>query len=267
MLHTVCASADGTPVRITVLAPHDTTRHPRPTLLYVYGGFGLTYKPLYQPEVVAWVEAGGVYAVAHVRGGGEEGADWHSAGARAHKQKSIDDLHAAAAALCQEGWTTPSQLVIRGESNGGLLVGAALTQCPDRYRAVLCAGPVLDMVRYENSGLGASWTSEYGSASAPEELGWLLGYSPYHHVREGVDYPAVLFTVSEGDGIVDPLHARKMCAALQHAVGPAPADDGRGLTLLRVEPDVGHGARAMSRAIELSVDQLSFAVWQSGLPL
>ncbi|MGP4001043.1 prolyl oligopeptidase family serine peptidase [Streptomyces sp. 8N706] len=267
MRQITCTSPDGTPVRVTGLVPRDTTHRPRPAILYVYGGFGLSFKPLYKPDVVAWVEAGGVYAVAHVRGGGEEGADWHSAGARANKQKSIDDLHAAAEFLCRAGWTTPSQLVLSGESNGGLLVAAAMTQRPALYRAVLCAAPVLDMVRYQHSGLGASWTGEYGSAAVREELDWLLGYSPYHHVTEGADYPAVLLTASEGDGVVDPLHARKMCAALQHAAGPTPAEDGRGLTLLGVESGVGHGARATSRTLDLSLDQLSFAAWQSGLPL
>lgn len=277
MRQVMCESADGTPVRITVLAPRDEDgpaahartggRRPRPAVLYGYGGFGLSYSPLYNPEVVAWVEAGGIYAVAHVRGGGEEGADWHHAGSRAAKQRSVDDFHAAAEALCRQGWTTRSQLVISGESNGGLLVGAALTQRPDLCRAVVCGAPVLDMVRYEHSGLGASWTTEYGSAAVPEELDWLLGYSPYHHVDEGTDYPAVLLTVSDGDAVVDPLHARKMCAALQHAVGPAPAADGRGLILLRTESGVGHGARAMTRIVELTVDQLSFAAWQTGLRL
>ncbi|MEV6419722.1 prolyl oligopeptidase family serine peptidase [Streptomyces sp. NPDC051662] len=262
-----CASPDGTHVRVTVLAPRDSPSGPRPAILYAYGGFGLSYKPLYRPDVLAWVEAGGVYAVAHVRGGGEEGADWHSAGTRAHKQKSIDDLHAAADALCHAGWTTPSRLVLSGESNGGLLVAAAMTQRPDSYRAVLCAAPVLDMVRYEHTGLGASWTGEYGSAAVPEEIDWLFGYSPYHHVGEGTEYPAVLLTVSDGDGVVDPLHARKMCAALQHATGPTPGRDGRGLTLLRVEAGAGHGPRATSRGLELSLDQLSFAAWQSGLTL
>ncbi|MFE1312197.1 prolyl oligopeptidase family protein [Streptomyces sp. NPDC058755] len=265
MRRITCASADGTPIRVTVLAPHGEPREPRPAILYGYGGFGLSPTPVYNPEVVAWVEAGGVYAVAHVRGGGEEGAQWHRAGARAGKQRSVDDFQAAAQALCDAGWTSPRQLVAGGESNGGLLAGAALTQRPELYRAALLGAPVLDLVRYERFGLGASWTTEYGSATVPEELGWLLGYSPYHHVTEAGDYPAVLLTVSEGDAVVDPLHARKMCAALQHAAGPVPAEDGRGLTLLRVESGVGHGARAMSRIAALSVDQLSFAAWQSGL--
>ncbi|MFF9351620.1 prolyl oligopeptidase family protein [Streptomyces sp. NPDC014734] len=270
MLQTTCVSPDGTPVRITVLAPHDEDTHggkrrPRPALLYGYGGFGLSYAPLYNPEAVAWVEAGGVFAVAHVRGGGEGGADWHRSATGAGKQRSVDDFHAAGEALCREGWTTPSRLVITGDSNGGLLVGAALTQRPEFCRAAVSAAPVLDMVRYEHFGLGASWTKEYGSATVREELGRLLSYSPYHHVDAGTDYPAVLLTVSAGDAVVDPMHARKMCAALQHAAGPSPAADGGGLTVLRVEPGVGHGASAMSNSVERIVDHLSFAAWQSGL--
>ncbi|MFD9268732.1 prolyl oligopeptidase family protein [Streptomyces goshikiensis] len=264
--HLNCASPDGTQIRVTVFAPH-SRRGPLPTILYGYGGFGLSLAPSYNPEILAWVEAGGVYAVAHVRGGDEGGAQWHAAGARANKQKSVDDFHAAAEALIRGGWTTSSQLVISGESNGGLLVGAALTQRPDLYRAVLCGAPVLDMARYERFGLGPSWTAEYGSAEVEEELGWLMSYSPYHSVTaEGV-YPAVLFSVSEGDSMVDPLHARKMCAALQHVAGRRPTTGDNGIVLLRRELGAGHGARSMSLTVGLLVDQLAFAAWQSGMPL
>ncbi|MBT2478762.1 prolyl oligopeptidase family protein [Streptomyces sp. ISL-94] len=266
MQQITCVSPDGTEVRVTVLAPQGRTG-PLPTILYGYGGFGLSPAPVYNPEALAWVQAGGVYAIAHVRGGLEEGTQWHVAGTRANKQRSIDDFHAAARALVSGRWTAHSQLVISGESNGGMLVGAALTQQPHTYRAALCTAPLLDMVRYEHSGLGPSWTAEYGSASVPEELGWLLGYSPYHRVTAEADYPAVLFTVSDGDTLVDPLHARKMCAALQHAAGGKAQPVGRGLTLLRREAGVGHGARAVSRIVELSVDQLSFAAQQTGLQL
>ncbi|MER6784372.1 prolyl oligopeptidase family serine peptidase [Streptomyces sp. NPDC000658] len=264
--HLNCASPDGTQIRVTVFAPH-SRRGPLPTILYGYGGFGLSLAPAYNPEILAWVEAGGVYAVAHVRGGDEGGPQWHAAGARANKQKSVDDFHAAAESLIRGGWTTSSQLVISGESNGGLLVGAALTQRPDLYRAVLCGAPVLDMARYERFGLGPSWTVEYGSAEVEEELGWLMSYSPYHRVNaEGV-YPAVLFSVSEGDSMVDPMHARKMCAALQHVAGCRPTPGDNGIVLLRREPGAGHGARSMSLTVGLLVDQLAFAAWQSGLPL
>jgi prolyl oligopeptidase len=157
--------------------------------------------------------------------------------------------------------TTASQLAISGGSNGGLLVGVALTQRPELYRAVVCSAPLLDMVRYERFGLGQTWNVEYGSADDPEQFAWLYAYSPYHRVRAGVTYPAVLFTTFDSDTRVDPLHARKMCAALQCAT----ASDRP--ILLRNEAEVGHGARAMSRTVDLSVDMLSFTAAQTGLGL
>ena len=254
-------SADGTTVRMVLVAPTKEPDHPRPTVLYGYGGFGVPLTPGYSAGLLAWVEAGGVYAVANLRGGSEEGEDWHRAGMRERKQNVFDDFHAAAERLIADGWTTPGQLSISGGSNGGLLVGAAMTQRPELFAAVVCSAPLLDMVRYEQFGLGETWSDEYGSAADGEELGWLLSYSPYHHVREGVDYPATLFTVFDGDTRVDPLHARKMCAALQHAtIGDRPI-------LLRREKDVGHGARALSRTIALSVDTLAFSAHWTGLEL
>jgi len=163
-----------------------------------------------------------------------------------------------------EGWTTSDRLAISGGSNGGLLVGAALTQRPELYSAVVCSAPLLDMVRYELFGLGATWNVEYGSAADPEQLGWLLSYSPYHHVEPHVSYPAVLFTVFDGDTRVDPLHARKLCAALQHATASSPEQRP---VLLRREKDVGHGARAMSRSIALSAETLAFCAFHTGLVL
>ncbi|MET9320196.1 prolyl oligopeptidase family serine peptidase [Streptomyces sp. NPDC003038] len=253
-------STDGTTVRMLVVEPLGRTG-PRPTILFGYGGFGSSQVPAYDPSVLAWVEAGGVYVVANLRGGGEEGEEWHRAGMREHKQQVFDDFHRAAETLIAGGWTTADRLGIHGGSNGGLLVGAALTQRPDLYRAVVCEAPLLDMVRYERFGMGRLWSAEYGSADEPEELGWLLGYSPYHHVREAADYPAVLFTVSENDARVDPMHARKMCAALQHATG------GRAPILLRSEAEAGHKGRSMSRVAALAADTLAFLAWQTGLPL
>ena len=191
-----------------------------------------------------------MYAIASLRGGGEEGEDWHRAGMREHKQAVFDDFHAAAEALIAGGWTTSGQLGISGGSNGGLLVGAALTQRPDLYRAVVCSAPLLDMVRYEQFGLGQTWNDEYGTAADPVELGWLLGYSPYHRVRPGTRYPATLFTVFDNDTRVNPVHAWKMCAALQHATlgavagapGPAPPGAGGGPRGPRGQP-VGHAVR------------------------
>jgi prolyl oligopeptidase len=263
------ASQDGTEVRMLVISaadegPDGRPEQPRPAILYGYGGFGISMAPAYSASVLAWVEAGGVYAIAALRGGGEEGEDWHRAGMRGHKQSVFDDFHAAAEALIAGGWTTPGQLGISGGSNGGLLVGAALTQRPDLYRAVVCSAPLLDMVRYERFGLGQTWNDEYGTAADPVELNWLLGYSPYHRVRPGTRYPATLFTVFDNDTRVDPVHAWKMCAALQHATSaPWPERP----ILLRREREVGHGARAVSRSVTLSADTLAFLAAQTGLRL
>jgi len=218
--------------------------------------------PGYAPPALAWAEAGGVYAIAGLRGGGEEGEDWHRAGMRERKQNVFDDFHAAAEALIAGGWTTPGQLAISGGSNGGLLVGAAITQRPELYAAAICSAPLLDMVRYERFGLGETWNDEYGSAADPAGLGWLLSYSPYHHVREAIAYPAVLFTVFDNDTRVDPMHARKMCAALQHATS-APFTDRP--VLLRLESNVGHGQRAVSRSVSLSSQMFAFAALHTGL--
>jgi prolyl oligopeptidase len=261
--HREFTSADGTTVRMFVISPPEATG-PRPTLVTGYGGFGISRVPAFTASALAWVEAGGTFALVSLRGGGEEGEDWHLAGNRANKQNVFDDLHAAATTLIDAGDTAADRLAIMGGSNGGLLVGAALTQRPDLYRAVVCSAPLLDMVRYEEFSLGRTWNDEYGTAAVPEELGWLLNYSPYHHVHEGVDYPAVLFTVFDSDTRVDPLHARKMCAALQHATAGDP--DTRPV-LIRRETDVGHGARAVSRTVALAVDQLSFLAAHTGLEL
>ncbi len=254
-------SADGTLVRMFVTSLAQAAPGPRPTVLYGYGGFGIPLTPAYSATLLTWLEAGGVYVVAGLRGGGEEGEQWHRAGMLDRKQNVFDDFHAAAEWLIAEGVTTHGQLAISGGSNGGLLVGAALTQRPDLYAAVVCSAPLLDMVRYEKFGLGATWNVEYGSADVAEELGWLLAYSPYHLALEPAAYPAVLFTTFDGDTRVDPLHARKMAAALQHST-----TSGRPV-LLRHEADVGHGARSMTRTVELSVDTLAFMAAWTGLDL
>jgi prolyl oligopeptidase len=258
-------SKDGTPVRMLVISSGsgsgDAPDAPGPTILYGYGGFDISLTPAYSPNVLTWVAAGGVYVVANLRGGNEEGEEWHRAGMLDSKQNVFDDFHAAAEALIRDGWTTPGQLAISGGSNGGLLVGAALTQRPDLYAAVICSAPLLDMVRYERFGLGQTWNVEYGTASDAEQLGWLLAYSPYHHVVPGTAYPAVLFTVFTSDTRVDPVHAYKMCAALQYATS-----SGRPV-LLRTEDQVGHGARAVSRMAGLYGDTLAFAAHHTGLEL
>ncbi len=256
-------SKDGTEVRMLMIsaAESDRPERPRPAILYGYGGFDISLTPAYSPNVLAWVAAGGVYAIANLRGGSEEGEQWHRAGMLDRKQNVFDDFHAAAETLIRDGWTTPEQLAIWGGSNGGLLVGGALVQRPELYAAVICSAPLLDMVRYERFGLGQTWNTEYGTASDATQLGWLLSYSPYHHVAEGTAYPAVLFTVFTNDTRVDPVHAYKMCAALQHATS-----SGRPV-LLRAEGQVGHGERAVSRSAELSGDTLAFAARHTGLRL
>ncbi|QBI55376.1 prolyl oligopeptidase family serine peptidase [Streptomonospora litoralis] len=257
----VFTSGDGTPVRMLVVSPAGD-RQPRPTILYGYGGFRISMTPGYSATALSWVRAGGVYAVANLRGGLEEGEEWHRAGMLGAKQNVFDDCVAAAEHLVATGRTTPGQLAVMGGSNGGLLVGAAVTQRPDLFAAAVCSAPLLDMVRYERFGLGELWNVEYGSADDPEALAWLLAYSPYHRVTEGTAYPATLFTVFDNDTRVDPLHARKMCAALQHATS-APLDEHP--ILLRREPEVGHSARSVSRTVRLSADQLAFLAHQTGL--
>jgi prolyl oligopeptidase len=257
-------SADGTLVRMVILAPRgDGTDRSgaKSAILYGYGGFDISMTPGYSANILAWVEAGGVYAIAGLRGGSEEGEEWHRAGMLDRKQNVFDDFHAAAEYLITSGITSQEKLAAWGGSNGGLLVGAAVTQRPSLFAAAVCSAPLLDMVRYERFGLGETWNTEYGTAADPEQLSWLLSYSPYHQVQPGTAYPAVLFTVFTNDTRVHPLHAYKTCAALQHA-----SSSGRPV-LLRAEGEVGHGARAVSLAAALAGDALAFAAQQTGLAL
>lgn len=261
----IATSADGTPVRAFVVARADALDEqgrplaPAPAVLYGYGGFQISLDPAYSATTLAWVEAGGVYVVANLRGGGEEGEAWHRDGRRERKQHVFEDFQAVAELLIADGWTTPAQLACWGGSNGGLLVGAALTRHPETFAAVICSAPLLDMVRYQKFGLGVTWTDEYGDADDPEQLDWLLGYSPYHHVHEGTAYPATLFTIFDGDTRVDPLHARKLAAELQAGTG------GDAPILVRREKGVGHGGRALSRTVALTVEQLQFVAAHTGL--
>src|SRR5215218_9435626 len=259
VVETHATSADGTPVHLFVLSRSGTPDEPRAAVLYGYGGFNVSVTPAYSAQALSWVAAGGVWAVANLRGGSEQGEEWHRAGMRERKQNVFDDFAAAGKHLVAEGWTTHGQLAVMGGSNGGLLVGATLTQRPDLAAGVVCSAPLLDMVRYERFGLGRTWNDEYGSADDPVELGWLLGYSPYHAVREGTAYPATLFTTFESDTRVHPLHGRKLAAALQHATSSGSP------VVLRREVSVGHGARAVSRTVNLAADQLAFLAAHTGL--
>ncbi|HUR77033.1 MAG TPA: prolyl oligopeptidase family serine peptidase [Acidimicrobiales bacterium] len=255
-------SHDGVEVRMFVIAKGDASMGPRPTILYGYGGFNVAMTPAYSSFIQTWVDAGGVYAYTNLRGGSEEGEEWHRAGMRENKQNVFEDFIAAARYLKEQGWTTTEQLGIYGGSNGGLLVGATLTQWPDELSAVICSAPLLDMLRYEKFGLGITWNDEYGKADDPTEFQWLYGYSPVHHVREGVAYPSVLFTSFDNDGRTDVMHPRKMCAALQHATSSDP--DAKPI-LFRRETDVGHSVRSTDRTLDLGADQLSYFAHQLGL--
>jgi prolyl oligopeptidase len=231
-----------------------------PTLLYGYGGFNINLTPRFSPSRVMWLERGGIYAEANLRGGGEYGEEWHRAGMLDNKQKVFDDFIAAADWLVAERYTERDRLAIMGGSNGGLLVGAALTQRPEMFRAVVCMVPLLDMVRYENFRIARLWAPEFGSASDPEQFRWLHAYSPYHRVEAGTAYPAILIGSAECDSRVDPMHACKMAARLQ-------AGSSSGLpVLLRMETEAGHGAgKPVSKVIDASTDVWSFLFWQLGM--
>ncbi|KAB8178752.1 prolyl oligopeptidase family serine peptidase [Microbispora catharanthi] len=252
-------AGDGTEITLFLFTPDEDHQGPRPTLLYGYGSFGMPMRPWFFPLAAAWVGAGGTYAVACVRGGGEEGQRWHDAGRGPHKHRAISDFNDAAAWLIETGATTRDQLAIYGQSAGGLLVTAAAVRRPDLYAAVVAEGPLCDMVRYERFGLGCTWTDEFGSASQPEQLQWLLSCSPYHNVTPGTLYPAFLFTGAVTDLQTGEAHVTKMCAALQHATaGDRPI-------LMRREPDTAHAASPASKERALTADILAFAAEHTGL--
>jgi prolyl oligopeptidase len=231
-----------------------------PTLLYGYGGFNISLSPWFAPFAIPFIERGGVFAVANLRGGGEYGEKWHRAGVLEKKQNVFDDFIAAAEYLVRENLTSRDRLAIAGRSNGGLLIAAVLTQRPDLFRAAICGVPLADMVRYHLFSGGRLWSPEYGCCENPEHFSWLHGYSPYHRVKDGTAYPATLIFASETDGRADPLHARKMAARLQAATS------GPDVILLRIEGEGGHGAgKAAGRLVDQHVDELVFLFDQLGI--
>ncbi|MDB4963339.1 MAG: Prolyl oligopeptidase [Myxococcales bacterium] len=249
-------SKDGTQISMFVLSKKGTVRDgTNPTILYGYGGFNVNMTPSFASSRAVWLERGGVYAIPNLRGGGEYGEDWHRAGMLLEKQNVFDDFIAAAEYLIAERWTSPAHLAISGGSNGGLLVGATVTQRPDLFKAVICAVPLLDMLRYHLSGSGKTWVPEYGSAEDAAQFAAIYAYSPY---RLAVDagqraYPAVLFDTADHDDRVDPLHARKLAAVLQ-ATQTASAP-----ILLRIERNAGHGGADMvKQQVERVADTLTF---------
>jgi len=247
-------SRDGTLVSMFLVDARDRPTDGRgAALLTGYGGFNISHTPAFGRGVIQFLEKGGLYAVAHLRGGGEYGEDWHRQGMLDRKQNVFDDFLAAADFLLQQGHAGRGRLAIMGGSNGGLLVGAALTQRPGLFRAVVCQVPLLDMVRYHLFRIARLWIPEYGSADDPEAFRWLHAYSPYHHVRDGTPYPAVLITTGESDSRVDPLHARKMAARLQAATSSDHP------ILLRLETRAGHGqGKPLSKTLEEWTDVWAF---------
>jgi prolyl oligopeptidase len=256
-------SLDGTPIGLFLIHREDVSPGVDvPAILNGYGGFSIAETPVWSPQIAAWCAAGGTYAIAGLRGGIEEGEAWHQAGRRDRKQNVFDDFHAGADWMVATGLVSRERLAVLGRSNGGLLVGVAMTQRPDLCRAVWCGVPLLDMVRFPLFLIARLWTDEYGDPDVAEEFGWLHAYSPYHHVVDGTCYPATLFSTAEGDTRVDPLHARKMAARVQAA---SSCQDDRPMLLLQ-EARAGHGVGkpVTKRADELA-DGLTFLAWQLGM--
>jgi prolyl oligopeptidase len=258
-------SKDGTKISMFVIRRKDMPKDgSTPFILTGYGGFQVSMTPGFAAGRFAWLESGGAYAIPNLRGGGEYGEEWHKAGMREHKQNVFDDFAAAAEWLIANQYTRPDKLAISGGSNGGLLMGAAVTQHPELFRAVICAVPLLDMLRYHLFGSGKTWIPEYGSAEDPKEFEWLRGYSPYQKVIAGTKYPALLMMSADSDDRVDPMHARKMTAALQWAQGGAPKDNRP--ILMRIEKHAGHGgADLVKQAVEQSADTNAFLMYELGI--
>jgi len=258
-------SKDGTRVPMFVVNKKGLKKDGHnPTLLTAYGGFNVSLTPSFSRTAYLWMEHGGVYAVANLRGGAEFGEDWHRAGMLDKKQNVFDDMIGAAEHLIAEKYTDKDHLAVQGGSNGGLLMGAMITQRPDLFRAVVCQVPLLDMLRYQNFQIAKLWIPEYGTSDNPDQFKWLYAYSPYHHVKAGTEYPAILFMTADTDTRVDPMHAKKMAAEMQ-----AEAKNGASKTrpiLLRIESKAGHGAgKPVTKQIEEFTDIYSFLFWQLGV--
>jgi prolyl oligopeptidase len=258
-------SKDGTRVPMFIVHKKGLVKNGHnPTLLTGYGGFNVSLSPTFSRTAYLWMEHGGVYAVANLRGGAEFGEDWHRAGMLDKKQNVFDDMIAAAEHLIAEKYTDKNHLAVQGGSNGGLLMGAMITQRPDLFRAVICQVPLLDMLHYQNFQIAKLWIPEYGSAENPDQFKWLYAYSPYHHVKAGAEYPAILFMTADTDTRVDPMHAKKM-AALMQAEAKNGASRERPI-LLRIETKAGHGAgKPVTKQIEEFTDVYSFLFWQLGV--
>ncbi len=257
------ASKDGTKIPMFVVHKKGLKLDgARPTLLTGYGGFSASMTPVFSGRAALWVESGGVFALPNLRGGSEFGEEWHKAGMLEKKQNVFDDFIAAAEWLITNKYTRPEKLCISGGSNGGLLVGVALTQRPGLFGAVVCSVPLLDMLRYQNFLVARFWVPEYGSAENADQFKFIHAYSPYQHVQKGEKYPAVLFITGDSDTRVDPLHARKMCALLQASTGSDRP------VLLHYDTKAGHsGGKPLGKQIDDLSQELMFLSWQLGVTL
>ena len=257
-------SKDGTMIPMTIIRKKALAlnRTPAPTILYGYGGFNISLTPGYSATRLAWLEQGGVYAIANLRGGGEYGRAWHDAGRLANKQNVFDDFIAAGEWLKAQGYTTRDGLAIEGRSNGGLLVGAVVNQRPDLFAAALPAVGVMDMLRFDRFTAGRYWIDDYGSPDREEDFRLLRAYSPYHNIRAGQDYPAILVTTGDTDDRVVPAHSFKYAAALQAAdLGPRPR-------LIRIDTRAGHGSgKPVDKLIDEYADSYAFAARYTGLKI
>lgn len=257
-------SKDGTKVPMLITHKKGLKKNGKnPTMLYGYGGFNVSLTPSFSVANVIWLENGGIYAVPNLRGGGEYGKAWHQAGTQMKKQNVFDDFIAAAEYLIDENYTTSERLAIRGGSNGGLLVGACMTQRPELFQVALPAVGVLDMLRYHTFTAGAGWAYDYGTAEDSEEMfNYLLGYSPVHNVKEGTEYPATLITTGDHDDRVVPAHSYKFAAELQKK------HNGESPVLIRIETNAGHGAGTpVSKTIEQYADIFGFTFYNMGINL
>ncbi len=255
-------SRDGTRVPMFLVHRRDLRRDGHDAvMLYGYGGFDISLTPGYDPKILAWLEMGGVYAIANLRGGGEYGQAWHLGGSRLHKQNTFDDFIAAAEYLIHQGYTEPARLAISGQSNGGLLIGAAITQRPELFGAALPGVGVLDMLRYHTASANAhQWESDYGTSEQRADFEVLYRYSPYHNVHRGACYPPTLVTTADHDNRVVPWNSYKFAAALQWAQGCAHP------VLIRIETRAGHGAgMPLWMQIEQSADEWAFAAEAIGM--
>jgi prolyl oligopeptidase len=227
-----------------------------PTLLYGYGGFNISLTPSFSISRLLWLENGGIFVMANLRGGGEYGKDWHMAGTKLKKQNVFDDFIAAAEYLIRENYTNPQKLAIQGGSNGGLLVGAVLNQRPDLFKAAIPQVGVMDMLRYHKFTIGWAWVTDYGSSEDSVEFNNLLTYSPIHNIKDSVEYPAVLVTTADHDDRVVPAHSFKYIATLQEKY------KGTNPVLIRVDTKAGHGAgKSTTKSIEETADIISFLLY------